>query len=217
MKTDDVNDITSTICTSDAKQKSKSTSATQSSVPHTHHNNINTTDASNYICQSYNGGKWTQCPSVDSSSLSSPINTDLSTDMTHVRLNIAPTHNIRLRQTDTQPPPQARNDVKATLFTRVTMNHEAKAALFTGVVIDLVTGNMCKNSALLNRNEGTEWTYASVIEIDQLVQGLYTCMLNGEMLVFTPPHTIKTKYNKCKIHPHRYHQPATKQVEKKRV
>ena len=80
------------------------------------------------------------------------------------------------------------------------MNHEAKSALFTGVVIDLATGNMCKNSALLNRNEGTEWTYASVIEIDQLVQGLYTCMLNGEMLVFTPPpilskqNTINVKY-----------------------
>ena len=76
-------------------------------------------------------------------------------------------------------PPQARNDVKATLFTRVTMNHEAKVALFTGVVIDLATGNMCKNDALLNGSEGSKWTYASVIEIDQLVQGFYTCMLNG--------------------------------------
>ena len=76
-------------------------------------------------------------------------------------------------------PPQARNDIKATLFTRVTMNHEAKSALFTGVVIDLATGNMCKNDALLNGSEGSKWTYASVIEIDQLVQGFYTCMLNG--------------------------------------
>ena len=73
------------------------------------------------------------------------------------------------------------------------MNHEAKVALFTGVVIDLATGNMCKNGALLNGSEGAEWTYASVIEIDQLVQGLYTCILNGEMLVFNPPPYYQNK------------------------
>ena len=103
-KTEHVDDITSTICTSNTKQTSKSSSATHLLVPCTYHNNINTTTTSNYIYWSYKCDKWTWYPSVDGSSLSLPTNVDSSTDMTHTRLNIAPIHNMRLFHTETHAP-----------------------------------------------------------------------------------------------------------------